>query len=708
MASGTWFHFVVLFLVAIQSVGSSLEARELYVAPTGSETGNGEQVHPFATISQAAAVAMPGDTVIVHGGTYREWVKPPRGGESDKRRITYRAAKGETVFVKGSERITSWKQVNGAVWEVQLPNSFFGEYNPYALKVSGGWLNYGQWHHRGDVFVNGVSCREQETAEAVSDTTMSWHCAVDDTVTKIRANFDRADPNKEQVEINVRESLFMPEVSGLKYITIDGFHFMHAAANWAPPVIPLQTGAIGPRMGKCWIIENCTVSDIRCVGIILGQAPGVDYADIDAYGDHIVRNNTIRRCGQAGIAGQKGPTRSLITGNLIEQTNHRREFGGWETAAIKFHNSVDTVISNNLIRGVYHQMQGAFGIWIDFGNQGVRITRNMIYDTQAATVFLEMNHGPSLVDNNILIGHNVRSNSEATVFAHNLFVDSKYVYHPDVKRRSGYFVPHTTINNGRKTGTAQDERWYNNIFVRIGLDNVKAGPGHDSDYNVFLEGAKKSTFGDKNSLVLDDASNVTIEDDEHGAAITFSVPKAVLQQNGPVVDAKLVGVFSTVGQTIEDRYGKPISVDTDMLGVKYSKCVPGPLAIATLRAKENVVTWPMDQPIRIPKVLSILNGVLHGPTYDERKSLDLQWGPLVEFAGNSGVCQIKGQLTWANPTAPSVIIRDFQRDVIQRPINMDARLQVSDWSPAPATYDLQTQHPKSVVKADAITYRDSG
>ena len=42
-------------------------------------------------------------------------------------------------------------------------------------------------------------------------------------------------------------------------------------------------------MGKHWIIEHCTIVNARCVAIILGQAPGVDYDDIDAYGDHIVR-----------------------------------------------------------------------------------------------------------------------------------------------------------------------------------------------------------------------------------------------------------------------------------------------------------------------------------------------------------------------------------------------------------------------------------
>jgi alpha-N-arabinofuranosidase len=368
---------------------------------------------------------------------------------------------------------------------------------------------------------------------------------------------------------------------------------MHAAANWAPPVLDLQTGAVGTRMGKHWIIENCQITNARCVGIILGHAPGVYYGNIDAFGDHIVRNNIIRRCGQAGIAGQKGATRSLIDGNLIEETNYRREFGGWETAAIKFHNSVDTVISNNLIRGVYHQQQGAFGIWMDYANQGTRITRNIIYDTQAATVFLEMDHGPILVDNNVLIGQAVRSNSEATVFAHNLFVDCGYEYHPDIKRRSAYYTPHTTVDVGRKTGTAQDDRWFNNIFVRRGLDKVKSAAGYESDYNVFLEGAQKSTFGDEHSVVTSHVTGLKIEGGALGAAISFSVDSSPLKVRGPRVDAELVGVFPTVGQTIEDRYGKPISVDSDINGKKYATPVAGPLA--DLKEGVNTITWQMGR-----------------------------------------------------------------------------------------------------------------
>jgi hypothetical protein len=232
---------------------------------------------------------------------------------------------------------------------------------------------------------------------------------------------------------------------------------------------------------------------------------------------------------------------------------------------------------------------------MDYGNQGTRITRNIIYNTQAATVFLEMNHGPTLVDNNILVGQPVRSNSEGTVFAHNLFVDCGYDYSPDTERRSEYYTPHTTKIVGRKTGTAQDDKWFNNIFVGQGLDRVKAAPGYASDYNVFLEGAKKSTFGDEHSVVSPYVAGFTIKDDSRGATITFSVDEATLQAQCPQVNAGLVGVFPTVGQTIEDRFGKPIRVNRDLNGKEYAPPVAGPLA--NLKIGPNTIGWAAPQQV---------------------------------------------------------------------------------------------------------------
>jgi len=579
--------------VAVALGGEGVSAREVHVAKTGDDAGSGSRARPYLTISKAASVAEPGDTVIVRAGTYREWVKPARGGVSESKRITYRAARGQDVVIKGSERVTSWVKEARGVWKAELPNSFFGDYNPYAMKISGGWLKYGGWHHRGDVYLNGEAFAEKKTAEEVKGAAGSWHCEAGKQTTVIRANFGKADPNKEEAEINVRQSVFMPVESGLKYITVDGFHLMHSAENWQPPGLEVQMGTIGPRMGKHWIIQNCRITNARCVGIVLGHAPGVDYADIDAFGDHVVRNNVIRRCGEAGIAGQKGATRCLIAGNLVEDTNYRKEFGGWETAAIKLHQSVDTVISGNLIRRVGRQGYAAFGIWMDWANQGTRITGNIIYDTDTANVFVEMNHGPILVDNNILIGRGVRSNSEATIFAHNLFVDCSFSMGSDTKRASGYYKPHTRQEAKRKAGVPQDDKWFNNIFIRRGLDGVREAPGYASDYNAFLAGAKASSFGDEHSIRDPFVAELSREDRPLGVTVSFAVNDATRAVKGPRVDAKLVGVLPTVGQTIEDRDGNPIKVDTDINGRKRTKAAVGPLA--DLKTGRNTIVWPTQK-----------------------------------------------------------------------------------------------------------------
>src|SRR5674476_1095566 len=46
----------------------------LHVAITGADTAAGTESAPFRTINHAAQVALPGDTVLVHEGLYRDWV----------------------------------------------------------------------------------------------------------------------------------------------------------------------------------------------------------------------------------------------------------------------------------------------------------------------------------------------------------------------------------------------------------------------------------------------------------------------------------------------------------------------------------------------------------------------------------------------------------------------------------------------------------
>ena len=55
---------------------------------------------------------------------------PPRGGESDAKRIVYQAAAGEKAVIKGSEVVRDWKPFMAGVWKVTLPNSFLATTTP--------------------------------------------------------------------------------------------------------------------------------------------------------------------------------------------------------------------------------------------------------------------------------------------------------------------------------------------------------------------------------------------------------------------------------------------------------------------------------------------------------------------------------------------------------------------------------------------------
>src|ERR1035441_8390061 len=354
-------------------LGQAAYARELHVSVNGNDSNDGSPSRPYRTISAAAAIAQPGDAITVHEGTYRERVTPPRGGESDTKRIVYQAAPGEKAVIKGSEAIRDWKPFMPGVWKATLPTSFFGGYNPYKDPIAGDWFtDKGRPHHTGEVYLNGKSLWETHLLERVLNpqpapdirdregSTWVWFTESDDKNTYIYANFHDKNPNRELVEINVRDSCFYPDQPGRDYITVRGFHMSQAATQWAPPTAE-QIGLIGPHWSKGWIIENNVIRHSTCCGISLGKYgdewdnksnnAAAGYVETinralasgwsgDNVGHHLVRGNTISHCEQAGIVGSLGAAFSVVTGNTIHDIHVRRLFTGAEMAGIKFHGAI--------------------------------------------------------------------------------------------------------------------------------------------------------------------------------------------------------------------------------------------------------------------------------------------------------------------------------------------------------------------------------
>jgi parallel beta-helix repeat protein len=80
---------------------AAADTSTLYVGGAGcSNSGPGTQAQPYCTISEAASVAIAGQTVLVSAGTYHEDVTPANSGTSGSP-ITFQAAPGAAVTVTG-------------------------------------------------------------------------------------------------------------------------------------------------------------------------------------------------------------------------------------------------------------------------------------------------------------------------------------------------------------------------------------------------------------------------------------------------------------------------------------------------------------------------------------------------------------------------------------------------------------------------------
>src|ERR1017187_1566458 len=464
------------------NVGSpDMQARkEYHVSPEGNDANDGSRARMLKTISAAALRAQPGDVITMHEGVYRERINPPRGGESDQKRIVYQAAEGEKVFIKGSEVVTGWQRVQEDTWKATVPNSLFGKFNPYSDLIHGDWFSpKGRQHHTGAVYLNGdwltEAARLEDVMQATGNTPL-WFGLVDTNTTTIWAQFKGVSPNEQLVEINVRQAVFYPEKPGINYLTVRGFTLRDAATPWAPPTAEQlveinvrqsvfypekpginyltvrgftlrdaatpwapptaeQIGLIGTHWSKGWIIEDNVINHSSCVGITLGK-----YGDAwdnkaqssegytatihralengwsrENIGHHLVRDNTISHCEQAGVVGSMGAVFSEVSGNTIHDIHVRRLFTGAEMAGIKFHAAIDVQLSGN------HIYRTCRGIWLDWMAQGTRVTRNLLHDNPDQDLFVEVDHGPFLVDNNIFLSRTaLLVVSQGGAYVHNL------------------------------------------------------------------------------------------------------------------------------------------------------------------------------------------------------------------------------------------------------------------------------------------------
>ena len=759
------------FLVVVWGIISiPLAATEFHVATKGSDSNRGTRRSPLRTIQKGAELAQPGDVITVHDGVYRERVNPPRGGKSERMPIVYRAAPGEQVQIKGSEVMKGWTNVQGDVWSVTLPSSFFGAFNPYKDVIHGDWFDpRGRVHHTGAVYLNGdwmieapkledvlspvgtplpwmnqparpcllnvawlkrgtaggqagrtpatgfstqngvqnAACTEGgecigwiesgdwvrydgfdfgEGTEQLEFRTASateggviearlgsptgellgtcvvgntggwqewssvfakirntggvkslclvfksisdqggmdpaapivplWFAKAEEADTTIWAQFKGVNPNEQLVEINVRQTVFYPVKPGCNFITVRGFSLSHAATPWAPPTAE-QIGLIGTHWSKGWIIESNAVSYSICSGIALGkhgdQWDNTSANSAEGYvktierghargwnretiGHHVVRNNHISHCEQAGVVGSLGAAFSTVTGNTIHDIHVRCLFTGAEMAGIKFHGAIDSVITGN------HIYRTCRGLWLDWMAQGTRVSANVFHNNADQDLFVEVDHGPFVVDNNLFLsGVSLLDVSEGGAYAHNLF-GGRLISAPELSRDTPYHPAHSTTVAGLLNVKGGDNRFYNNILVGTGdlkkppVESAVKDPGWRGgsglwvyDFrevpchvrgNVYYSGALPYARSEDSPLVVPGSLDLKIVEGAGGRwNVLFSPGKELQRAETAAVNTGLLGKAKVPGLAYENADRSTLKLDKDIRGRDRdgAKPTPGP------------------------------------------------------------------------------------------------------------------------------------
>ena len=650
---------------------------KIYVNGKAGHDGNGTEQMPFLHINDAAKIAQPGDEVLVAPGIYREYVDPVHAG-TEENRITYRSVEPLGAVITGAERIQTWVPYKEDVWVCRVANSLFGSYNPYTTMVYGDWYFAKADKHTGCVYLNNRALYEAGSVEECikgavyecswvpEESTYKWYTEQDQEKdeTVIYANFHGKNPNEENVEINVRRECFMPSKTGVGYITVSGFGVTKAATTWAPPAA-YQDGMIGPHWSKGWIIEDCEISNSKCAGISLGKYydPDNDHYFTNKYvksptqmerdavcrgqyhgwlkekvGSHIIRHNNIHHCEQGGIIGRMGGVFSIIEDNHIHHINNMMELGGAEIAGIKMHAAIDVIMRRN------HIHHCTMGIWCDWEAQGTRLSQNLLHDNQRPAfakqlkggmmcqdIFVEVGHGPTLIDNNILLSDvSLRFATQGVAMVHNLICGAlTCVGEGTGWRYTPYHMPHRTEVMGFMTILHGDDRFYNNIFVqkwpsedfitmhdsddgfdsenrRVGTwmfdeyptydewisqfdftkpaDMKKLEPVHFehlpvwSEGNVYLNGAKAWKH-EKDGFVSSENAKVELTEKDGKYILDTNIYEILGDFSDRMINTEILGKAFEPEEFFEKPDGTPIRFDSDYFGGhRGAKVIPGPFA----------------------------------------------------------------------------------------------------------------------------------
>jgi parallel beta-helix repeat protein len=368
--------------VALSLASAPTWAVTYYVSPSGSNSNAGTSAGvPLKTINRALEKVVPGDTVYLRGGTYREQVEVKKPGAAGKP-VVITAYPGEVPVIKGSDVVTGWVHHSGAIWKKvgwahnsqQVFVDFDGAHMQSLQQIGMPSQYYGAWEYPSPV---GSSLADMAPGRF-------WY---DRGARVLYVQLpDNSDPNSHVIEASVRRRVFFMHQP---HIHVKGLRFRHSNVSAFS-----QQGAA---------VELSSHSTLEGVDVQYMDFAGVGFGYLQDSGK--ILNSNISNNGNSGINAISA--RNFLVRSVTMMSNNTRNFnsnwhaGGFKAATNAYGTIEFSVAGHN--RGV--------GIWFDYARSGMLITvrNNYVHDNgrgEGAIFFEVSNNG--LFYNNVVARNRAR------------------------------------------------------------------------------------------------------------------------------------------------------------------------------------------------------------------------------------------------------------------------------------------------------------
>ena len=411
-----------------------------FVATWGSDSNSGTKDNPWRTLKKAVSSASSGSTIVVRGGTYREYVY------FYGKKLTIQPYPHERVWLKGSVVVTGWVS-DGSIWRKDNWTYKFQQNT-----VSSSFIDpaYPLADYPDMVFRNGTPLKQVSSRSAVT------------------AGKFYVDYSNNRLYVGSNPFGYTMEATALAqamYINqghdsvVRGLGFMHYANS------PGKLGAVKGNALRLRFEDN-TFAWNASIGLSIIQAGAV------------VRGNSFLYNGQLGLHGNKA-NGTLVERNRIAYNNQERFVHA--NGGMKMTSSRDMIWRDNLAEGNL-----SHGMWADISSYNVTIVRNTVRNNLYFGIYMEISERAIIASNvvydNGSYGIYVNESGDVDIYNNTLSRNKQNIRIWEGYRENNVWdivVRNNILSNAKSTGGG--------LFTVLSQDNHKSASsmGVSANYDAY-------------------------------------------------------------------------------------------------------------------------------------------------------------------------------------------------------------------------------